>query len=172
MPAPSYATPADLVLYGVNAQALASTYTPAQQQTALDTSAQYIDSYLAGHLTLPLKSWGADIRRACAVLAAYDLMFSRGYNPADGADVLLKERHDDIVSWLKGISQGKIMPSVQDSSALASTDPGGGGAFTRQASVQYNSTPTGQSLSGAAPGVTQNAAGGYVVVGSPSLRGW
>lgn len=176
MPGPSYATLSDLATYGVSAVAL-QTIPSGNQQTALDAASEYVSSYLGSRFVLPLKTWGSDIRRAVSIIAAYDLMFVRGYNPADGPDPELAKRHDDIVKWLGKVADGKAVPEVQDSSALAATDPGGGGPFTAQVTV-YQSMSDAQnsgaslSLGGAPPAVRENSTGGVVSVGPPKLRGW
>jgi len=173
MAGPSYATLTDLATYGVSANAL-QTIPSVNQQAALDTASEYVASYLGSRFVLPLKSWGADIRRAASIIAAYDLMFVRGYNPADGPDPELAKRHDDIVKWLNKIAEGKAVPEVQDSSVLAATDPGGGGAFTRQMTIQQTAdqNTVNLSLNGAPPQIQENGTGGVVIVGSPQSRGW
>jgi phage gp36-like protein len=169
----SYASPSDLTTYGINAAAVAGFSTP-QIQAALDARASFIDGALSSKVTLPLVSWGADIRMYCAITAAYDLMTSRGYDPSDGSNENLSTRYEAMEAWLGRVSSGKYMPVVKDSSPISATDPGGSGPFVQQALVyggQY--VPNGLSIQGAAPAsVSQNANGGTVAVGQPVLRGW
>jgi hypothetical protein len=100
-------------------------------------------------------------------------MFVRGYNPSDGPDEQLEKRFQYIQKWLDRVREGKETPQgIQDSSALAATDPGGGGAFTRQMVILGGGNPpSSQSLNGAPPSVS-NGPAGYVFVGAPRSRGW
>lgn len=168
----SYASPTDLVNYGVNAAALA-TFTTPQQQAALDTAAQLLDGYLGARFTLPLVVWGNDIRRACAIIAAYDLMMSRGLDPDGSMADVLKTRFDSVEDWLKRIARQEVTPLVTDSGAIATTDHGGSGAFTRQMTIsQGQPVDPGLSLSGGAPPNVSESNVGTVTVGAPRSRGW
>lgn len=161
----SYATSADLYLWGAP-QAAFSIFTPTQQQSALDGAADVIDGYLRDHYTLPLQpvagAYPPAIRRACAIIASFDMLTSRGYDPATGPSEQLAERYVSTVRWLEKIAKGEISPPLLDSS------PGGvvGGYPVNQASTLENGglIPT----TGGASFV--NSSG--VTIGPPALRGW
>lgn len=107
----SYAVLADLPKYGVSAVALAP-IDPAVQQAAIDAASAVVDSFLRARYKLPLSAWGVDITRTTAVLAVYDLLVTRGYNPAAGADINIKLRHDDAMLWLLHVSRQDVHPDV------------------------------------------------------------
>lgn len=74
-----------------------------------------IVGYLERGSAWPKTTWGGDLRRACSIIAAYDLMVGRGFDP-DRYDENFRKRYEDIIKWLEKIAEGTINP----------TDPGGG----------------------------------------------
>ena len=103
---PVYATVADLARLGVSAEALRGVPIEAQQ-SALSAASSLVDDYLGKAYTLPLVSWSDSLRRAAAIVAAYDLMSARGYNPS-GDDTNLRDRYLDVIRWLEKVSSGAI----------------------------------------------------------------
>ena len=86
-------------------------------QDCIDGAADRIDGYLRDRFALPLKSWDKAIRRCCAILAVYDAMVARGFNPANAAgDEQLQIRHDTEIAWLRDIANNRTTPDVVDSS--------------------------------------------------------
>lgn len=118
MPLPVYATPADLAAYGLPAAATAS-LPPATVAAALDDVSRLADGYLKSRYTMPLVSWGSELTSAVCKIAAYNLFCVRGFNPGSGADVNLRMRHDDAMTWLKAVSRQEVHPEVVDSVAPA-----------------------------------------------------
>ena len=145
-----YATTTDLGNVGLTSAALA-TMTTGQQTAALAGASALVDSYLESRYTLPLTAWGSDLARCVAILAAYDLLSTRGYNPNAGADMNWRQRYVDQMAWLDEVSKGTSSPSqVADSSVNGS----------------HASTSTGADGS-----ISTTTAGGFSVVTSP-VRGW
>lgn len=170
----SYASPTDLANYGINAAALGGIPT-ITQQAALDTAAQLIDGYLASRFVLPLKSWQNDLRRACAIIAAYDLMMGRGFDPSPALAEILDTRYKSVQTWLNQIAREEVTPAgIVDSSANtgASGDPGGGGPFTMQMQVSGSVVPSGVSFGGASPTISEQQNGSLVIISQGSARGW
>lgn len=111
----AYAISADLASYGVPAAALAR-FDSAAQTSSLEGASSLIDSYLASRYTLPLVSWGDDLRRAACIITLYDLMSGLGFSPMASADENLRRRYEDVIAWLRGIAAGSVTPvSVVDS---------------------------------------------------------
>lgn len=125
-----YASLTDLVNYGLPATALAN-LTTGQQQAAVDDASDIVNSYLNGRYQLPLLQWDTSITQATCVIAAYNLLSIRGYNPASGADVNIKSRYDHAISWLEQVQRQAAHPIV-----VQSPDPNGA---TRQPFVSSNS---------------------------------
>jgi phage gp36-like protein len=118
-----YAQPADLANLGLVGAALA-TVTTTTQNAALLAASSVADSYLQSKYDLPLKQWGQDLVRAVAIIAAYDIMTSRGYNPMAGSDTNIRQRYLDTLAWLQEVSQGKQTPAYVVDSTVAT--PGAG----------------------------------------------
>ena len=138
MPAPItvYATQSDLSNYGLNPAALA-TITPTQITAALATASSVIDDALRGQYDLPLVKVGLSITRACAIIAAYDLLVARGFDPSIANDRNFVSRYYEIVGdpekpdtaetcWLGKVAAGKLNPDLIDSGAGSEGEPTAG----------------------------------------------
>jgi phage gp36-like protein len=112
----AYCSQTELSQWGVSSGALTG-ITPDELNAAIAGASDLIDSYLRGKFTLPLTAWGDDISRACAILACYDGLSVRGYNPGDPGDDQLQKRYDQVIAWLKGISSGTITPNATGSAS-------------------------------------------------------
>jgi phage gp36-like protein len=107
----SYASVADLTLYAVPSSALAG-IPVASQQAALDAQSVFADSKLRARYSLPLQSWDVDLRRCVAILAAYDLLVVRGFNPDAAGDSNLRMRYEDALKWLDDVERQAAHPNV------------------------------------------------------------
>jgi len=107
----AYASSTDLTTFGLPLTALGQ-LTAAQIAGALDVASQKVDSYLRGRYALPLLAWGSEITEATAKIAAYNLLTIRGYNPAAGADINIKLRFDDAITWLNKVQRQAAHPNV------------------------------------------------------------
>jgi phage gp36-like protein len=115
----AYAQIADLAKLGIQAAALSS-LDNATKQAALDATAEQMDGYFRARFALPTNmpgwqsftSWGVDVTRINVIMAVYDLMVVRGYNPAAAADEGLRLRYKDCLEWLRGVARQEIQPNV------------------------------------------------------------
>jgi phage gp36-like protein len=116
-----YCTVAEIAEGGVSDQALDGI--PVEKQRArIRAASDLIDSYLRQRYTLPLQAFGDDIREACEVIAAHELIFgTRGASPDD--DSALSKRYDKKIRWLEQIAAGKVTPDITDSSPGAGAGP-------------------------------------------------
>ncbi len=106
----AFASPSDLARLGVGAAATVG-IASADIAAALDAASSLASGYLAAQYTLPLASWGDDLRRAVCMIAAYDLIGgNRGFNPENGADVTLRLRYEDAIKWLEKVAAGTVIP--------------------------------------------------------------
>jgi phage gp36-like protein len=158
----SYATLPDLYLWGCPAGGLQN-FTDTQKQAGLDGAADVIDGYLLDHYTLPLIGpFPPSIRRACAIICAFDLLTTRGYDPATGQSEQISERYTSTIRWLEKIAKGELTPPLVDST------PGGipGGPVVNQATVNGNFglVPTTNS--------SRPSSGLGVSITGAALRGW
>lgn len=162
-----YASLADLTTSGLSASAL-GTVTTAQQQAFIDAANAKIDSYIGAKFTLPLTSWGADLRDASVAIAAFSLIAFRGFDPEDPGDVVFQNRKDEALAWLKLISKGEVTPLVADSAA-GGKGGAGGNPFTSQARTTYSTT---QAVLDGQVTINSDPQAGQVIIGRPALRGW
>ncbi|UZX16554.1 DUF1320 domain-containing protein [Thermus sp. PS18] len=110
-----YASRTDLHALGLPEAVLAS-IPEAEQEAALEAASALADSYLRTRYDLPLASWGRGLTRAVALIAAYDLMSRRGYDPTRPGQENLRMRYEDAIRWLEGVAAGRVDPGVVDAS--------------------------------------------------------
>lgn len=115
-----YAELADLRALGLPSQALAGV-DAGDQYAALEAASALVDSYLRVRYSLPLRSWGRELVRVTALIAAYDLMSRRGYDPTRPGQENLRMRYEDAIRWLEGVAAGKVDPGVEDATPEVSS---------------------------------------------------
>lgn len=113
-----YAEIADLDRFGINADALRDMDADTKGD-ALDAASSLADSYLRGRYTMPLVSWGDDLRRAVVGIAVYDLMSNRGFD--EQGDAQIRKKYDDAIAWLKEVARNQAHPEILDSSGSSTT---------------------------------------------------
>lgn len=106
----AYATTTDLVRLGIGAAALTGV-SEATQEAALEAASDTADGYMRARYSLPLASWGDDLRRAVCAIAAWDILSVRGFDPTRGNDVSLQVRYEAATTWLKDVSLGRVVVS-------------------------------------------------------------
>lgn len=72
---------------------------------ALDDASALIDTWLRKRYRMPLTVAPPEIRRACCLLARYDLSTGGGRTPADQT---VKER-EETIAWLRSIGAGNAL---------------------------------------------------------------
>ncbi len=101
-------------VYGVNAEALVG-IPDAAVEAAIEAASDFADSAFRARYNLPLLAWGADVKRACAQLAAYDLLVVRGFNPELGADSNMGARAELAQAWLRAVGRQEMHANVTPS---------------------------------------------------------
>lgn len=140
-----YCTAAELAIYGVRSEALRS-ISEDDQNSAIDAASDEIDGYFGARYTLPLIAWESDLRKQCARLAVYQLMVVRGFNTLRAGDEQLVEQQELALSWLKGVSNGSIVPRVTDSSTGAVPGKVSGGVMVSSYGSRGYSQPDGYNV--------------------------
>lgn len=112
-----YGSIAGIENVGIKAEAI-QRFTAPQKNAVLDAVTSTMNGYFRKKFTLPFVQVGADIDRCACILAAYDLLSSRGLSP-EGKDQNIIDRASDQMKWLEGVSKGLIVPDVTDSSPAA-----------------------------------------------------
>lgn len=107
----AYCTDADLARLGVRAAATAG-LAAEDLEAAREAASRTIDSYLPAKFAPPLTTWGADVSRVAAILAAWDVLcVQKGINPETPAGRLWEIRYQQAIGWLEGVRDGSIVPS-------------------------------------------------------------
>lgn len=162
-----YATTTDLQTFGLPAAALTPVSTP-DQNNALIAASALADSYLGQRFRLPLSSWGTDITKAAAEIAAYLVMKKRGWSPGAADAEQIREAYDDALKWLRDVGQGKATPFgvVETGTGPQPSDTGQDAPFVLQP-AQGGFGSAGSFMSKASDEVVEVG-----TPGTPRLRGW
>lgn len=80
---------------------------------ALIAQSDVVFGYLKQAEKTPALTWGDDIRRAAAVLAAYDIICETGFDPNE-YDANFRTRYEDVIKWLEKVAAGEVDPSPGD----------------------------------------------------------
>lgn len=84
----------------------------------LENAAIEMDGYLATPFSLPLRKWGADIKRINAQLATYALKIEQcGMRPDSKEYEMIRAGYEDAVSALNKIQLRRVAPRVEDSTS-------------------------------------------------------
>jgi len=103
----SSATPTQFAIYGLPAVATADF--SGNVQDYLDASFGELNTYLRSRYSLPFSATvPIELVKAECVLAAYDLLSVRGFDPENGADSNIILRYKKTMSWLMAIAEGKV----------------------------------------------------------------
>lgn len=113
-----YATLAELYVYGAPERSLTQ-LTDAQKLAELASASTLVDTYLRGRYSLPLVSWDSSITEATCKVATYNLFSIRGYNPASGADVNIRDRYNEALIFLNKVQKQQAHPNVASQNANA-----------------------------------------------------
>jgi phage gp36-like protein len=52
--------------------------------------------------------WPRAIKRATCIIAAYDLLAGRGFDPESGTDAIIVERYRQIIKWLEAVAADAV----------------------------------------------------------------
>lgn len=115
-----YATTAELAQLGINAASLAGIST-GDQDKALSAASAEADSYLAARFSVPLTTWGDDLRAAVCKIAAWTLLSRRGLNPDDPAAAVYRSNAEDARAWLDRVARGIVTPNMAVTAPTAAT---------------------------------------------------
>jgi phage gp36-like protein len=118
----SYAQVNDLFVHGAPMTAFQQGANPipnATLQSALDDASDLADSYIGPRGQLPLlEPYPGDLVKAVCKIAAFEILSTRGINPASGADTALEIRYNQAMKWLDNVRTQVISPAF-----LFSPDP-------------------------------------------------
>jgi len=52
--------------------------------------------------------WPRALKRAVCIIAAYDLLSGRGFDPENGTDAIIVARYEGIIKWLEAAAKGLV----------------------------------------------------------------
>lgn len=107
----AYATKDELYIYGAPSKAFGQ-LTDAAKDAALEAASRTVDTYYRARFPLPLSSWDEQTKKVTCQIATYDLLSIRGYNPASGSDINIKDRYDSAIAWLEKVAKQQAHPEV------------------------------------------------------------
>lgn len=118
----AYATLTDLYAYGMPLVAMGSV-SVGTQQIILDGRNDFADDKLRARYKLPLRTpYPASLKQNICMLAAWDVLVTRGYNPSAGADVIIATRGEQALKWFDDVERQRAHPNVVE--AVGASDPG------------------------------------------------
>lgn len=113
----AYATLTDLYAYGLPLVAMGSVSVGTQQKI-LDGRNDFADDKLRARYRLPLQTpYPASLIQNICVLAAWDVLVSRGYNPGAGADPNIATRGELALKWFDDVERQRAHPNVVEATA-------------------------------------------------------
>ena len=116
MAAVQYAQISDLANY-LPPRVIAGVITQAAQTYALASASSFVNGYLVDQFVLPLiPPYPQDLIRCVCVVATWDLLSLRGFDPTEGPNVTFEARYRHQVQWLEAVQAGRVTPNgIQDS---------------------------------------------------------
>jgi phage gp36-like protein len=113
----AYATLADLYAYGMPLVAMGSVSVPTQQKI-LDGRNDYADDKMRARYRLPLGTpYPESLKQNVCMLAAWDVLMVRGYNPGTGADTNIAARGELAMKWFDDVERQRAHPNVVEAVA-------------------------------------------------------
>ena len=141
--ATQYCTPLQLTLVGLPTEALDGVSFDVESH--IEAASAVVDSYLRGRYTVPLASpYPLEIVLATAVIAAWNIINVRGYDPENGTDRMIRVRYEDTLtgrpgqkSWLQSIADAKVNLAVTADTTPATYEGGPSVRSRRRGSGGY-----------------------------------
>ena len=103
-----YATPKNISSVAANARSFEEVPLFDQVEACVTASSE-ADGYIGNAYKLPLKSWGPDLTKHTAAIAAETMFSARGLDP-DGPDAVIIDRKNKAIQWLDRLGNGRLSP--------------------------------------------------------------
>ena len=112
-----YAVLSNLYAFGLPLANMGAVTVP-QQQAVLDARNEYADDKMRARYKLPLSApYPMSLILNICMLAAWDILMIRGYNPGAGADVNIAERGKLAMQWFDDVERQRAHPNVIEAAA-------------------------------------------------------
>ena len=101
--------------YAYGKSTITSDMTEDEMAYALIGASSTADSYLQRRYSLPLADWDFSLIKVVCDIAAYTLMFRRGFSPQNtkNYDVNFKENYEKAIEWLEEVGNRKTHPVIK-----------------------------------------------------------
>jgi phage gp36-like protein len=101
--------------YNYGRSSITTDVTEDEMSYALVEATSEANSYLQRRFKLPLSDWDFGLTKAVCDIAAYTLMFRRGFSPQNtkNYDVNFKENREKAIKWLEGVGNRMIHPVIK-----------------------------------------------------------
>jgi phage gp36-like protein len=100
----AYCSETDIVNGGLRQSAVDELSDP---DALIQRASALIDTYLRGRYKLPFAITPLEIKNCCVQIVLWYCLESLGWDPESKVDSSIRMGHDDAVSWLKRVSDGK-----------------------------------------------------------------
>ncbi len=104
---------------------------------ALMWASSVADAHLRKRHTLPLLSWGDDLRAIVTDVASWRLLKRHGFNPASGSDAAVVKAYDDAINTLRDVAKGLVELEVVDSTSTLDEEGPLAGSSAEKTSFQF-----------------------------------
>lgn len=119
---PVYITQDDLTAGGLSPVAI-RTLGPDVIAAAFSQASRTADLYLAERYSLPLVTWGDDLRQMVVQIAVYRLLCRRAWNPSDPNNAGIVALYKQALADLNAIKQGLLSLDVTETSSDPTEEP-------------------------------------------------
>lgn len=117
-----YASRADLYTHGLAAAAMGSVST-AQQDAVLESVCGEADSKMAARFPTPLTGQiDPTITMNVCKIAAFEILRIRGFNPQNGADMVIREAAKEARAWFDAVERQHAHPKIDPLVSRAPVD--------------------------------------------------
>lgn len=106
----------------------------ADQDLHIQAASAKADSYLRAQYGLPLPagSWGLDLKKAVADIAAWEILKRRGIEPDSEAHQAFERAAKEAVAWLRDVGSGKAALALETTDATPDHEEGGPEVITSE----------------------------------------
>lgn len=106
-----YATIPELYIHGAPSRVFGQLSTDTLNG-GLQSASSKVATFLRARYVLPILTWDDSIVEATCKIATYDLLSVRGFNPASGADVNIRDRYLDAMAYLEKVQKSQAHPLI------------------------------------------------------------
>ncbi len=113
-----YATANEFTLFGLPMEALDGVSFDVESH--LEVASALFESYARGRYSLPLVApYPLEVKQAVCVIAAYNIVQVRGYDPENGTDRSIRARYEDTLAGRPGMKSSRPGAVAKESATVS-----------------------------------------------------